>query len=74
MVKCNAHTSAWMCVYQSLSCVGLFATPRTVAHQASLSMKFSRQEYQSGLPFLSPEDLPELCGHFIIFPKMQTAF
>ena len=74
MVKGNVHASAWMCVYQSLSCVGLFATPRTVAHQASLSMKFSRQEYQSGLPFLSPEDLPELCGHFIIFPKMQTAF
>ena len=29
-----------------------------VAHQASLSMGFSRQEYWSGLPFLSPGDLP----------------
>ena len=30
----------------------------TVARQASLSMGFSRQEYWSGLPFPSPEDLP----------------
>ena len=34
------------------------ATPRTMAHQALLSMEFSRQEYWSGLPFLSPWDLP----------------
>ena len=31
----------------------------TVAHQASLSMGFYRQEHWSGLPFLSPEDLPD---------------
>ena len=30
----------------------LFVTLWTVAHQASLSMGFSRQEYWSGLPFL----------------------
>ena len=29
---------------------GVFATPRTVVHQAPLSMGFSRQEYQSALP------------------------
>ena len=29
-----------------------------VAHQAPLSMGFSRQEYRSGLPLLSPRDLP----------------
>lgn len=34
-----------------LSCVWLFAAPGTVAHQAPLSMKFSRKEYRSGLPF-----------------------
>ena len=34
-------------------------TPRTVAHQAPLSIKFSRQEYWSGLPFSSPGDLPD---------------
>ena len=33
--------------------------PGTVAHQASLSMGFSRQEYWSGLPFPSPGDLPD---------------
>ena len=30
----------------------------TVAHQAPLSMEFSRQEYWSGLPCPPPEDLP----------------
>ena len=34
------------------------ATPWTVAHQAPLSMGFSRQEYWSGLSFPPPEDLP----------------
>ena len=43
---------------KSLSCVRLFATPWTVAHQAPPSMGFSRQEYWSGLPFPSPGDLP----------------
>ena len=44
----------------SLSHVRLFVTPWTVAHQASLSMGFSRQESRSVLPFLlSPGDLPK---------------
>ena len=34
------------------------AIPWTVAYQAPLSMEFSRQDYWSGLPFLSPGDLP----------------
>ena len=34
-------------------------TPWTVAHQAALSKGFSRQEYWSGLPFPSPQDLPD---------------
>ena len=33
-------------------------TPLPIAHQALLSMEFSRQEYWSGLPFPSPGDLP----------------
>ena len=37
----------------------LFATLWTVAHQAPLSMEFSRQEHWSGLPFPSPNDLPD---------------
>ena len=43
---------------KSLSCVWLFAIPWTEAHQAPLSMEFSRPEYWSGLPFPSPGDLP----------------
>ena len=48
-----------------MNCGGLVAkscptlvTPWTVACQAPLLMGFSRQEYWSGLPFLSPGDLP----------------
>ena len=44
---------------KSLSRVRLFATWGTAAHQAPPSMGFSRQEYWSGLPFLSPGDLPD---------------
>ena len=37
------------------------ATPWTppLAHQAPLSMEFSRQEYWGGFPFPSPGDLPD---------------
>ena len=37
-----------------LSHVRLSATPRTIVHQAPLSMGSPRQEYWDGLPFLSP--------------------
>ena len=36
-----------------------FVTPWTVAHQAPLSMGFSREEYWRGLPFPSPGHLPD---------------
>ena len=38
----------------TLTHVWLFATPWTLAPQAPLSMRFSRREYWSGLPFSSP--------------------
>ena len=44
---------------KSLSRVRLFATSWTAAYQAPPSMGFSRREYWSGLPFPSPEDLPD---------------
>ena len=44
---------------KSLSHVRLFVTPWTVAHQAPLSMGFSRQEYWSRLPCSPPGDLPD---------------
>ena len=47
------------CEVKSLSRVRLFATPWTVAYQASPSMGFSRQEYWSGLPSPSPGDFPK---------------
>ena len=38
--------------------VQLYVTPWSEPHHAPLSMKFSRQEYWSGLTFPSPGDLP----------------
>ena len=49
---------ACMCT-RSLSRVRVFATLQTVAHQASLSMGFSRQEYCSGLLCPPPGDFPD---------------
>ena len=46
------------CVHAwAFSHISLFVTPRTIAHQAPLSIKFSRQEYWSELPFPPPGDL-----------------
>ena len=44
---------------QALSRVPLFATPWIAAHQAPLSMGFSRQEHWSGLPCPLPGDLSD---------------
>ena len=45
-----------MCV---LSRVRFFVTPWAIAHQSPLPMESSRQEYQGGLPFPTPGDLPD---------------
>ena len=45
-------------VLSHFSHVELFATPRTIAQQAPLSMGFSKQEYWSALPCPPPGDLP----------------
>ena len=62
-----------MCV--SVSCtlrhVLFFATPWMVARQAPLSMEFSRQNYWSGLPFPSPEDLSDP-GIESVSPALQV--
>ena len=49
-----------VCVLGRFSCVRLFATLWTTAHQAPLSMDFSRQEYWSGSLCPPPGDLPDL--------------
>ena len=46
--KGKAIKKQYVCLF---SRAGFFANPWTVAHQAPLSMEFSRQEYWSGLPF-----------------------
>ena len=57
------------------SCLTLCDPMDCIAHQASLSMEFSRQEYWSGLPFPSPGHVPDpgieplspvLAGRFFI--------
>ena len=45
-------------VSPSVSCVWFFVTIWILAHQILLSMEFYKQEHWSGLPFLSPGDLP----------------
>ena len=47
------------CVCKAFSVVSDSVTLWAIAHQASLSMEFPRQEHWSGLPFLSPGDLPD---------------
>ena len=55
-MESGVYVGVCVCLCQSLSHVGLCATPWTIAHQAPLSTEFSRQEYWSGLPFPSPGD------------------
>ena len=54
---CDTDRALGFLVCAQLSHVQLFATPWTVAHQAPLSMGFSKQEYWNGLLFPPPQDL-----------------
>jgi len=45
-------------------------TPWTAAHQAPLSIDFSRQEYWSGLPFPSPYNNLMLCHPLLLLPSI----
>ena len=58
-------------VLSPFSHVQLLVTPWTVAHQAPLSMGFSRQEYWSGLPFPTPGDLHDP-GIESVSPALQA--
>ena len=59
MVVTDSPTRQPESKWASVSRVRLLATPWTVAHQAPLSMEFSRLEYWSGLPCPSPGGLPD---------------
>ena len=54
----NVYMKLLICIKLLLlsrfSCARLCATLWTAAHQAPLSMGFSREEYWSGFPFPSP--------------------
>ena len=60
---CNTY-SVWetisISVAQTLSRVLISVTLWTIARQAPLFVRFSRQEYRSGLPFLPPGDTTDL--------------
>ena len=55
---CSNILDTFLCVCV-LNCVRLFEIPWTEAHQALLSMGFSKQEYWNKLPFPTPVDLPD---------------
>ena len=57
-----------------LSCVWLSVTPQTIAHQAPLSMEFSRQEYWSGLVAItySRESSQPRVLNLVIFPTQGS--
>ena len=66
LIHALCHPHPWTCfrisylyVVQLLGHVPLFAALWTVAHQASLSMDFSRQEYWSELPWPPPGAFPD---------------
>ena len=63
----------WKVKVKSLSRARLLATSWTAAYQAPPSMGFSRQEYWSGVPFPSPEDLPDP-GFEPRSPALQTLY
>ena len=60
-------------VVKLLSCISLFAPLWTVSCKTPLSIEFSRQEYLSGLPFLSSGDLPD-SGIELMSPALAGGF
>ena len=66
--SCNFDKCVHVCSPGIISRVRYFATPWTVAHQAPLSMGFSRQEYWSGVPLPPPGIEPES----LVSPALQV--
>ena len=77
-----SNTYFYICIYKYvhvLSCfshVWLFATLWTEAHQVVLSMRFSKQEYWSGLPWPPPGHLPdpEIKPASLMSPALASKF
>ena len=72
----GSRLCAHVCVLSHFSCAQLFAILWAVAHQAPLSMGFSRHEYWSGLPCLPPGDLsyPEIGLRSLLSPALAGRF
>ena len=64
------------CMLSRFSHVQLFEIPWTVAYRAPLSMRFSREEYWSGLPCPPPGDLPNpgIDPGYLTFPTLASGF
>ena len=74
----HTHTQihTHVCMPSHFSHVGLFENPWTIGCQAPLSMKFCWQEYWSGLPCPSPEDLldPGVEPESLMSPPLVALF
>ena len=72
----KSQTSMHACMLSCFRGVPLFSTLWTVSHQTPLSMRFSRQEYWSGLPCHSPGNLsnPGIEPVFLMSPALAAKF
>ena len=76
-VSCDPSSSPkYECVLSHFRDVRIFATLWTVAHQAPLSIEFSRQEYWIGLRCLPPGDLPDpgIEPESLVSPALAVGF
>ena len=66
----------YVCILSHFSHIQLCATLWTIACQAPLSIRFSRQEYWSGLPCPPPGDLPDqgMEPRSLMFPALAGRF
>ena len=62
----------WKVKVKLLSCIRLFTTPWIAAHQAPLSMGFSRREYWSRVPLPSPIDCMSFLTKFWIILSTKS--
>ena len=72
-ILCFLEVVCLVLLFWWLSCVQRFCVPMDCSPSGSSPMEFPRQEYWSGLPFPSPEDLPN-SGIKSVFPTLTSGF
>ena len=72
-ILCFLEVVCLVLLFWWLSCVQHFCVPMDCSPSGSSPMEFPRQEYWSGLPFPSPEDLPN-SGIKSVFPTLTSGF